>query len=107
MTSLPVTDLTNFTKAIEMFVLHLAAQTRTPPHYLLARMANASGDALKAAEAGLVSKCSGKILYFSDAWEEALALALRATGREVDAPSSRRCGRTRSASRSACSSTRP
>jgi hypothetical protein len=83
---LPQTDLETFRKAVEMFVMHLAAQTRTPPHYLLGQIVNASGDALVAAEAGLVSKCKSKILFFSDAWEEAMALALQASGRaEVEA----------------------
>ena len=82
-TDLNATDLGNFVRAIEMLLAHLAAQTRTPPHYLLGQVVNASGDALKVAEAGLVSKCRGKILFFSDPWEEAVALALRATGRNV------------------------
>lgn len=70
------TDLQNFVKAIDMLIQHLAAQTRTPPHYLLGQITNASGDALKTAEAGLVQKCRGKIEAFSDSWEEAIALAL-------------------------------
>jgi len=80
--SLPATDLVNFVNAIEMFVQHLAAQTRTPPHYLLAKLVNMSGDALSVAEAGLVSKCRQKTLFFSDSWEEALGLALQAAGDE-------------------------
>jgi hypothetical protein len=79
-TTLPAADLANFVNAVEMFVTHLAAQTRTPPHYLLARLVNMSGDALSVAEAGLVSKCKSKTLFFSDAWEEAMALALTAAG---------------------------
>jgi hypothetical protein len=75
-TSLPAADLSNFTVAIDMLIQHLAAQTRTPPHYLLSKMVNASGDALSTAEAGLVKKCEEKQLFFSDAWEEAIALAL-------------------------------
>jgi len=82
-TDLGQTDLSNFTKAVDMFRQDLAAQTRTPPHYLLGQVVNASGDALKVAEAGLVSKCRRKILYFSDPWEEAMSLALAATGRTV------------------------
>jgi hypothetical protein len=77
------TDLTNFVKAVEMFKADLAAQTRTPPHYLLGQVVNASGDALKVAEAGLVSKCKRKIMFYSDPHEEAMALALRATGRDI------------------------
>src|SRR4051812_32012817 len=73
-TDLPATDLSNFVRAVEMFKADLAAQTRTPPHYLLGQVVNASGDALKAAEAGLVSKCRRKIVIYSDPWEEAMAL---------------------------------
>ena len=83
-TSLPAADLQNFVNAIEMFMQHLAAQTRTPPHYLLAKMVNASGDALSTAEAGLVSKCRAKQLFFSDAWEEAIALALGGEHKSAD-----------------------
>jgi hypothetical protein len=79
------TDLANFRTAIEMFVEHLAAQTHTPSHYISGKIVNASGDALKAAEAGLTAKCKRKILNFSDGWEEAMALALRGTGRQVSA----------------------
>jgi len=81
-TSLPAAQLSNFTDAIEMFVTHLAAQTRTPPHYLLAKLVNMSGDALSVAEAGLVSKCRQKTLFYSDPWEEAMELALQAAGTE-------------------------
>jgi hypothetical protein len=77
------TDLANFTRAVDMFRQDLAAQTRTPPHYLLGQVVNASGDALKVAEAGLVSKCRRKILGYSDPWEEAMSLALASEGRTV------------------------
>ncbi len=40
-------DLSNFTKAIEMFIQHIAALTRTPPHYLLGQSgAFPSGEAM-------------------------------------------------------------
>jgi hypothetical protein len=86
-TSLETVNLDNYVKPIEMLIQHLAAQTRTPPHYLLSSIVNASGDALKAAEAGLVSKVEKKILDFSDAWEEAIRLSFKATGdkRKADA----------------------
>lgn len=48
-------DLSNYTKVIELAVQHIAAQTKTPPDYLLGQMANLSGEALTAAERGLVS----------------------------------------------------
>jgi hypothetical protein len=70
------TDLSNYTNAIAMLLQHLAAQTRTPPHYLLGQIVNVSGDALKAAETGLVAKVKRKQIDFSDSWEEAMRLAL-------------------------------
>jgi hypothetical protein len=90
LSQLPAADLNNYVKPIEMLIQHLAAQTRTPPHYLLSSIINASGDALKAAEAGLVSKVEKKILDFSDPWEEAMRLAFLAKddptrGREMAA----------------------
>jgi hypothetical protein len=80
--SLPASDLGNYTKAIELLLQHLAAQTRTPPHYLLGQMVNVSGDALKAAETGLVAKVKRKQIDFSDSWEEAIRLALELHGGE-------------------------
>lgn len=75
--SLPASDLGNYVKAIELLLQHLAAQTRTPPHYLLGQIVNVSGDALKAAETGLVAKVKRKQIDFSDSWEEAMRLALK------------------------------
>lgn len=51
-------SLNPFTDVIEIAVGHIAAQTRTPPHYLVANkgISNLSGDALKSAEIGLVRK---------------------------------------------------
>jgi hypothetical protein len=77
--TLSASDLGNYTKAIELLLQHLAAQTRTPPHYLLGQIVNVSGDALKAAETGLVSKVKRKQVDFSDSWEEAIRLALGLT----------------------------
>jgi Phage portal protein, SPP1 Gp6-like len=63
-------DLTNYTSVIEIAVGHIAAQTRTPPHYLVGRMANLSAEALKAAETGLVSTVYEKQVYFGEAVRE-------------------------------------
>jgi hypothetical protein len=81
---LGATGPANFVEGIDLAVQHIAAQTRTPPHYLLARLANLSGDALKAAETGLVSRCQAKMVDFSDPWEEAMriAFAWRSIARE-------------------------
>lgn len=69
------TQLDNYTKAIESRIQSLAARTRTPPHYLLGEIVNASGDALKAAETGLASKAKGKATSFGEGLEEAIRLA--------------------------------
>lgn len=52
----PAAVLTGFSDIVEVAVGHLAAQTRTPQHYLIGKMANLSGDALKAAETGQALK---------------------------------------------------
>lgn len=76
-----VTDLGNYVKAVETLIQHLAAQTRTPPHYLTAGLGQwPSGDSLKASETGLVAKVRRKQLDFSETWEEAMRLAFFAMG---------------------------
>jgi hypothetical protein len=74
------TDLSNYTNAIEQRIQSLAARTRTPPHYLLGSIVNASGDALKAAEAGLASKVDGKKKHYGEAIEEAIRIAFAFMG---------------------------
>lgn len=56
-----------FTGTIEVAVGHIAAQTRTPPHYLVSNkgLSNLSGDALVAAEIGLVQK-TNEFITFTD-----------------------------------------
>lgn len=101
-----VSDLTIYVKAVEMLVQHVAAQTRTPPHYLLGAMGSfPSGESLKATETGLVAKVRRKMLTFGEGWEETLRLAFAVEGdmakaQEVDAeviwanPESRIVGET-------------
>jgi len=61
---------------IEALIQHIAAQTRTPPHYLLGSSGNfPSGESLKATETGLVAKVRRKQTTFGEAWEEAMRLA--------------------------------
>jgi len=74
------TDLGNYVKSVEADVAHLAAISKTPPHYLLGAIVNASGDALKAAETGLVSKVRDRQTFLGEDWEEVVRLALAATG---------------------------
>lgn len=69
------TDLTNYSRPIELLVQHIAAQTRTPPHYLMGTITNVSSEALRAAETGLVSRVRAKQATFGEGWEEAIRLA--------------------------------
>ncbi|MEU7044942.1 phage portal protein [Streptomyces varsoviensis] len=83
-TSWPSANLSAYTEVIEVGVGHIAAQTRTPQHYLIGKMANLSGDALVQAETGLVKKCEEKMLWFGVALREVfrlIALARGETGR--------------------------
>lgn len=74
-------DLGNYVKAIEMLVQHIAAQTRTPPHYLLGQSgAFPSGESLKSTETGLVAKVRRKMLTFGEGCEEAMRLGFRIRG---------------------------
>lgn len=74
-------DLKNYVAAIEMLIQHVAAITRTPPHYLLGQAgAFPSGDSLAATETGLVAKVKRKMVNFSPAWEEAIRLGFKAKG---------------------------
>lgn len=76
--SLPESNLENYIKAVESHVRHLAAITQTPAHYLLGQMVNLSADAIRAAEAGLISKVSRHKIDLGEPWEEVMRLALRA-----------------------------
>jgi hypothetical protein len=77
----PETDLKGFVAGIELLIQHIAARTRTPPHYLLGQSGNfPSGDSLKATETGLVAKVRKKHLFFGEAWEEAIRLAFQLRG---------------------------
>jgi hypothetical protein len=81
----PAADLTAYTDIVEVAVGHIAAQTRTPQHYLIGKMANLSGDALIAAETGLVKKCEEKQLWFGQALREVFALIALARGETAKA----------------------
>jgi hypothetical protein len=75
-------NLEAYTKVIEVAVGHLAAQTRTPQHYLIGKMANLSGDALLAAETGLVKRVDEKKLWFGQAMREVARLIYLARGED-------------------------
>ena len=77
------TDLTPIVKAIESDVSHLSAITRTPPHYVLSGIVNASGDALSVAETGLTSKVHERMIEFGESWERVYRMVARQQGREI------------------------
>ena len=78
-------DIRMFVDAAKSDVEHMASITRTPPYYLLGQMANLSGDALTAAEAGLVAKARRRMAQFGESWEAAIALGFMLKGREAAA----------------------
>lgn len=81
-----------FTAVIEIAVGHIAAQTRTPPHYLVANkgLANLSGDALKAAETGLVKKVQAVQAALGPRLREILYLGALVLGDRQAAEAARR-----------------
>jgi len=78
--SWPAAQLSVFTDVIETAIGHIAAQTRTPQHYLVGKMANLSSDALIAAETGLVKRVNEKQLWFGAALREMARLVALAQG---------------------------
>lgn len=71
-----------FTNVIEIMVGHIAAQTRTPAHYLLigGTIANVSGDAMKALETGLVKRTEEKTQHFGRGVRDVFELVALAEG---------------------------
>lgn len=65
-----------FTDAVSIMVGHIAAQTRTPPTYLVTKsgMSNVSAEGLKASEIGLVKKAIEFQLFASPAIKEVIRL---------------------------------
>src|SRR5699024_7060796 len=74
-----------FSAVIERAIEHIAAQTRTPPHYLIGKVANLSAEALVAAETGLVSKVAERVTYFTPGIRKVYALIAAAQGNEARA----------------------
>lgn len=78
--SWPAANLQVFSEVIETAIGHLAAQTRTPQHYLIGKMSNVGSDTLLAAEAGLVKRVNEKQLWFGAALRETMRLVALAQG---------------------------
>lgn len=72
-------DLQQYISGAEADIQHLAAITRTPPHYLLGQSgAFPSGQSLKATETGLVAKVLERTDSLTESWEDTIRLALKA-----------------------------
>lgn len=78
--AIPESTLRGYLDSVEADVQHLAAITQTPPHYLLGAMVNISGEALKAAETGLVSKTARRASHLGQNWEDVVRIALGYVG---------------------------
>jgi hypothetical protein len=73
-------DLDNYVNARQHLVRGLTAKTRTPPHYVLGEIVNASGDALIAAESGLVAKARAVMPTMGEGHEDAMRVSFLAMG---------------------------
>jgi hypothetical protein len=78
-------NLNAYTDIVEVAVGHIAAQTRTPQHYLIGKISNLSADALLAAETGLVKRVEEKQIWFGQALREVFRLVALAQGDEAKA----------------------
>lgn len=80
-------NLKAYTDIVEIAVGHIAAQTRTPAHYLLigGTIANVSGDAMKALETGLVARTKEKTQHFGRAVRDVFELVALVGGDEAKA----------------------
>lgn len=76
-------DINPLLAAVRDDVQDMASISKTPPHYLLTGIVNASGQALDAAETGLVSKVLDDQVEYGESWEEVNRLAGKYAGRVV------------------------
>ncbi len=76
------TNLKPLLDSVEADIRDLAAITRTPAHYLMAQLVNVSGDALKAAESGLVSKVRERMLHYGESFEQVMRLSFQLKGEQ-------------------------
>lgn len=77
---LPESNLGNYIEVLRELTTDLFARAQVPPQYLLARMANLSGDALAGAESTLASLVRDLQVSFGEAWEEVHRRAAMALG---------------------------
>ena len=72
--------LTGYLAAVEQDIETMAGITQTPPYYLHGKLVNLSADAIKALEAGLVSKVHRRMLHIGESWEIVMRTALGLIG---------------------------
>lgn len=71
-------DMANFERMINLYARLVSGVAGIPPNYLgLAADDASSADAIRSREARLVKRCERKQTYFSGAWEQVMALAVR------------------------------
>jgi hypothetical protein len=71
-------DMSNFERMINLYARLVSGVAGVPPNYLgLAADDASSADAIRSREARLVKRCERKQTYFSGAWEQVMALAVR------------------------------
>lgn len=82
-------DITQILEAVRDDVVDIAAITKTPPHYLMGKMANVSGETLTQAESGFVSKTKERMTSMGWSHEVVMKLCFRylndAKAEEVEA----------------------
>ncbi len=71
-----------FTEVINIGVRHVAAQTRTPVHYIVGELSNVNGETLLAGETGLVKKVEEIQLFFGPAMREHFRLVALVRGQK-------------------------
>jgi hypothetical protein len=74
-------DISSLLAAVSDDVKQMAALVPTPPHYLLGDLVNLSAEALKAAEAALVSRVRMHMRHIGEPLEAVMRLALKAGGK--------------------------
>lgn len=86
---LTVADLSNFSKAIEQKVQHVAALMRVPAYYFTGVIHNVSAEALEASNMGLVFRVRGRNRLAGESWEEVLRACFTFSGNKAKGEASR------------------
>lgn len=68
------TDITPILEAVRDDIIDIASMSKTPPHYLMGKMANVSGETLTQAESGFVSKTKQRMATM--AWSHELVMKI-------------------------------